>query len=417
MCSFVLAAWYKPVVQLLINSAQFKSSTKLKFFMKAAVFHKPGDISVDNVPDPKILDPRDIILKVTSTAICGSDLHILSGSVPQKEDMIMGHEFMGIVEEVGSAITNLKRGDRVVVPFPIACGKCFFCTHEASPACENSNYKHYGPNGDMLDQKGAALFGYTDLYGGYSGGQAQYVRVPYADVSPRIVPDNMTDEQVLFLTDIFPTGWSAIDWAQMKGGEVVAIFGSGPVGLMAQKAAWINGASRVIAIDPLNYRLDKAKRVNNVDTLNPNEVDVVEAIREMTGGRGADVCVDAVGFEPERSIVDKAKAAINFEVGSMKVLDMCFEAVRRMGTVTIVGVYGSTYDNFPMHRIFDKGITIRQGQAPVLNYIDHLIDLVREEKVVLDDIITHTMPLEDAAHGYKIFQEKEEDCVKVVLKP
>jgi S-(hydroxymethyl)glutathione dehydrogenase/alcohol dehydrogenase len=385
--------------------------------MKAAVFHKPGDISVDNVPDPKILDPRDIILRVTSTAICGSDLHILNGVVPQKEDLIMGHEFMGIVEEVGAAITNLKKGDRVVVPFPIACGKCFFCTHEASPACENSNYKHYGPNGDMLDQKGAALFGYTDLYGGYSGGQAQYVRVPYADVSPRVVPDNMTDEQVLFLTDIFPTGWSAIDWAQLKGGEVVAIFGSGPVGLMAQKAAWINGASRVIAIDPLNYRLEKAKKVNHVDTLNPNEVDVVEAIRSMTGGRGADVCVDAVGFEPERTLIDKAKAVINFEVGSIKVLEMCFEAVRRMGTVSIVGVYGSTYDNFPMHRIFDKGITIKQGQAPVLNYIDHLIDLVKEDKVVLDDIITHTLPLEDAAHGYKIFQEKDEDCVKVVLKP
>ena len=357
--------------------------------MKAAVFHKPGDISVDNVPDPQILDPRDIILKVTSTAICGSDLHILSGAVPQKEDMVMGHEFMGIVEEVGSAITNLKKGDRVVVPFPIACGKCFFCTHEASPACENSNYKNYGPGGNLLNEKGAALFGYTDLYGGYSGGQAQYVRVPYADVSPRIVPDNMTDEQVLFLTDIFPTGWSAIDWAQMKGGEVVAVFGCGPVGLMAQKAAWLHGASRVIAIDPLDYRLDKAKKVNNVDTLNPNQVDVVEAIRQMTGGRGADVCVDAVGFEPERNLIDKAKAVINFEKGSMKVLDMCFEAVRRMGTVSIVGVYGSPYDNFPLYRIFDKGITIKQGQAPVLNYIDHLIDLVRDEKVVLDDIITH----------------------------
>ena len=385
--------------------------------MKAAVFHKPGDISVDNVPDPKILDPRDIILKVTSTAICGSDLHILSGAVPQKEDMIMGHEFMGIVEETGSAITNLKRGDRVVVPFPIACGKCFFCTHEASTACENSNYKNYGPGGNLLDEKGAALFGYTDLYGGYSGGQAQYVRVPYADISPRIVPDNMTDEQVLFLTDIFPTGWSAIDWAQLKGGEVVAIFGSGPVGLMAQKAAWINGASRVIAIDPLNYRLEKAKKVNNVDTLNPHDVDVVEAIRQMTGGRGADVCVDAVGFEPERNLVDKFKATINFEKGSIKVLEMCFEAVRRMGTVSIVGVYGSPYDNFPMHRIFDKGITIKQGQAPVLNYIDHLIDLVREEKVILDDIITHTLPLEEAAKGYKIFDEKQDDCVKVVLKP
>lgn len=385
--------------------------------MKAAVFHKPGDIRVDTVPDPQILDPRDIILKVTSTAICGSDLHILSGAVPQKDPMVMGHEFMGIVEEVGSAITNLKVGDRVVVPFPISCGKCFFCTHEASPACEESNYKNYGPAGNVADQKGGALFGYTDLYGGYSGGQAQYVRVPYADISPRVVPEHLSDEQALFLTDIFPTGWSAIDWAQLKGGETVAIFGSGPVGLMAQKAAWINGAARVIAIDPLDYRLEKARLANNVETLNPHQVDVVEAIREMTGGRGADVCVDAVGFEPERSLIDKLKATIHFEKGSMKVLEMCFESVRRMGTVSIMGVYGSPYDNFPMFRIFDKGITIKQGQAPVLNYLDKLIGLVSEGKVVLDDIITHTLPLEMATHAYKIFDEKKDDCVKVVLKP
>lgn len=385
--------------------------------MKAAVFHKPGDIRVDNVPDPAILDPRDVILKVTATAICGSDLHILSGAVPQKENLIMGHEFMGIVEEVGSEITNLKKGDRVVVPFPIACGKCFFCTHEASPACENSNFKHYGPNGDLMDQKGGALFGYTDLYGGYSGGQAEYVRVPYADISPRIIPEHLTDEQALFLTDIFPTGWSAIDWANLKGGETVAIFGSGPVGLMAQKAAWLNGAGRVIAIDPLDYRLEKAKAVNNVEILNPRKVDVIQAIREMTNGRGADVCVDAVGFEPERNFMDKVKATINFEKGSIKVLEMCFEAVRRMGTVSIMGVYGSPYDNFPLFRIFDKGITIKQGQAPVLNYIDKLVNLVSENKVVLDDIITHTIPLTEAEHGYKIFNEKEDDCVKVVLKP
>jgi len=385
--------------------------------MKAAVFHKPGDISIDNIPDPAILDPRDIILRVTSTAICGSDLHILSGAVPQKNDMVMGHEFMGIVEETGSAITNLKKGDRVVVPFPIACGHCFFCRHEASTACENSNYKHYGPNGDMMDQKGAALFGYTDLYGGYQGGQAEYVRVPYADVSPRIVPENIRDEEVLFLTDIFPTGWSAIDWAQLKGGETVAVFGSGPVGLMAQKAAWLNGAERVIAIDPLDYRLGRARELNKADILNPDNTDVVEAIREMTGGRGADVCVDAVGFEPQRTFWDKLKATVNFEKGSMKVLDTCFEAVRRMGTVSIMGVYGSPYDNFPLHRIFDKGITIKQGQAPVLNYIDHLIDLVKSGKVVLNDIITHTLPLSEAARGYKLFNDKEDDCVKVVLKP
>jgi S-(hydroxymethyl)glutathione dehydrogenase/alcohol dehydrogenase len=385
--------------------------------MKAAVFHKPGDISYDTVPDPRIEEGGDVILRVTSTAICGSDLHILSGAVPQPTDMIMGHEFMGVVEEVGPAVKNLKKGDRVIVPFPIACGSCFFCNHGASPHCENSNYKHYGPNGDLADQKGAALFGYTDLYGGYSGGQAEYVRVPYADISPRKIPDNLTDEQALFLTDIFPTGWSAIDWAQLKGGEVVAIFGSGPVGLMAQKAAWINGASRVIAIDPLDYRLERAKAVNKVDTLNPHKVDVVEAIREMTGGRGADVCVDAVGFEPERNVLDKLKSTINFQKGSIKVMEACFKAVRRSGTVSIVGVYGSPYDAFPVHRMFDKGITIKQGQAPVLNYIDHLIELVKEEKVVLDDIISHTLPLSDVAHAYKIFDEKDDDCVKVILKP
>lgn len=393
------------------------TSNSKTYTMKAAVFHKPGDISYDNVDDPRIEEAGDVILRVTSTAICGSDLHILSGAVPQTTDMVMGHEFMGIVEEVGPSVKNLKRGDRVVVPFPIACGHCFFCNHGASPSCENSNYKHYGPNGDLMDQKGAALFGYTDLYGGYSGGQAEYVRVPYADISPRIVPDNLSDEQALFLTDIFPTGWSAIDWAQLKGGEVVAIFGSGPVGLMAQKAAWINGASRVIAIDPLDYRLEKARMVNKVEILNPHKVDVVAAIRDMTGGRGADVCVDAVGFEPERTFMDKVKATINFEKGSIKVLDLCFQAVRRSGTVSIVGVYGSPYDNFPLHRIFDKGLTIKQGQAPVLNYIDHLIDLVKEEKVILDDIITHSLPLSEVAQGYKLFDEKEDDCIKVVLKP
>ena len=385
--------------------------------MKAAVFHKPGDISYDTVADPRIEDPRDVILKVTSTAICGSDLHILSGAVPQPTDMIMGHEFMGIVEEIGAEVRNLKPGDRVVVPFPIACGHCFFCQHGASPHCENSNYKKYGPEGGIMDQKGGALYGYTDLYGGYSGGQAEFVRVPYADISPRIVPDVMPDEQVLFLTDIFPTGWSAIDWAQLKGGEVVAIFGSGPVGLMAQKAAWINGASRVIAIDPLNYRLQKARMVNKVDTLNPHEVDVINTIREMTNGRGADVCVDAVGFEPERNFMDKVKATFNFEKGSIKVLEMAFSAVRRGGTVSIVGVYGSPYDNFPLYQIFDKGLTIKQGQAPVINYIDHLINLVKEERVVLDDIISHVLPLSELSHGYEIFQKKEDDCVKIVLKP
>jgi S-(hydroxymethyl)glutathione dehydrogenase / alcohol dehydrogenase len=385
--------------------------------MKAAVFHKIGDISVDTVEDPRLEMKNDIILKVTSTAICGSDLHIYDGFFPQLRDQIMGHEFMGIVQEVGPEVKNLRVGDRVVVPFPVACGCCFFCSNDLHTHCENSNIDYYGPEGNLMNGKGAGLYGYTDLYGGYAGGQAEYVRVPYANVGPRKVPENMTDNQVLFLTDIFPTGWAAIDWANLKGGETVAIFGSGPVGLMAQKAAWVQGAKRVIAIDPLDYRLDMAKKNNNVEVLNPHKVDVVEAIREMTSGRGADVCVDAVGVEAERSTFEKIKATINFEKGTVKVMETCFEAVRRGGTVTVVGVYGSPYDNFPIHRIFDKGLTIRMGQAMVQKYIDKLIDLVKDGTVVLDDIITHEIPLLEASRGYDMFKHKEDDCVKVVLKP
>jgi S-(hydroxymethyl)glutathione dehydrogenase/alcohol dehydrogenase len=383
--------------------------------MKATVFHKPGNISVDNVEDPVIENMDDIIVKITSTAICGSDLHIYNGFFPQAKDQVLGHEFMGIVEEAGSGVKKLKKGDRVVVPFPIACGHCYFCNEGSYTNCENSNIEHYGPEGDMLKGKGGGLFGYTDLYGNYAGGQAEYARVPFADIGPRKVPDNISDEQVLFLSDIFPTGWSAIDWAQLKGGETVAIFGSGPVGLMAQKAAWLQGAGRVIAIDPLKYRLEKAITVNKVETINPSEVDAIEAIRELTDGRGADVCVDAVGMEANRNVLEKMKAAINFETGSFKVMEDCFRAVRRNGTVTVVGVYASTYDNFPVHRLFDKGITLRFGQAPVQKYIDHLLDLVKQEKVVLNDIVSHRMPLSDAAHAYDIFKNKEDDCVKVIL--
>ncbi|MGV3532129.1 MAG: alcohol dehydrogenase catalytic domain-containing protein, partial [Chthoniobacteraceae bacterium] len=228
--------------------------------MKALVFHRPGKVSVDQVPDPTIKHPEDVILRVTSTAICGSDLHIYNGFFPQLKPMTLGHEFMGVVEETGSAVTKLRKGDRVVVPFPIACGACFFCNHQLPGHCENSNPDHYGPEGGLLDQKGGALFGYTDLYGGYEGGQAEYVRVPYANFGPRKVPDGFTDEQVLFLTDIFPTGYSGIDWAGVKGGETVAVFGCGPVGIMAQKSAWLRGAKRVIGVDIQDYRLETARR-------------------------------------------------------------------------------------------------------------------------------------------------------------
>jgi len=386
--------------------------------MKALVFHGAKDVRVDTVDDPKIEESRDAIIRVTSTAICGSDLHIYNGSIPQPRPMVLGHEFMGIVEEVGKGVGNLKRGDRVVVPFPIACGTCFFCNHDLPGHCENSNPDHYGPEGGLLTEKGGALFGYTDLYGGYNGGQAEYVRVPYADYGPRIVPDSLTDEQVLFLTDIFPTGYSGIDWGEVKGGEVVAIFGAGPVGIMAAKSAWLRGAARVVIVDPLQYRLDKAKATANCETiLWDNQKDTVEQIRAMSGGRGADICVEAVGFEPMRDLFDRVKSVVNLEKGSPKVLEACLSAVRRGGYVTVLGVYATPFDNFPVGQFFDKGVTIRGGQAPAQKHIDKLLEYIVQGKVKLDDIITHRLPLSEAAHGYDIFRNKKDNCVKVVLQP
>ncbi len=385
--------------------------------MKAAVFHKIGDISVDTVPDPELIETDDIIVKITSTAICGSDLHIYNGFVPQLRDMVLGHEFMGLVVDTGKDVRKIKVGDRVVVPFTIACGTCFFCQQGFNPNCEHTNDKAYGPEGDLLKGKGGAMFGYTDLYGGYDGGQAEYVRVPKANAGPVVIPDEFSDDQVLFLTDIFPTGWSAVKWGKVKEGDSVVIFGSGPVGLMAQKAAWAHGAKRVIAVDPLQYRLDKAKQVNNVDILDANDEDLMEKIRAMTDGRGADVAIDAVGMEADRNFLEKVKTVVNFEKGTMKVIEMCTEAVRRSGIISVVGVYASPYDNFPIHRIFDKGLTLQFGQAQTHLYIDQCFEYVRSGKVVLDDIITHKLPLSKASEAYDMFKNKTDDCVKVVLKP
>lgn len=383
--------------------------------MKALVFHHPKKVKVEQVKDPMIEDPKDIIVKVTSTAICGSDLHIYNGFIPQLKNMVLGHEFMGIVEEVGKDIKHLKKGDRVVVPFPIACGQCFFCNHALPTHCEHSN-DNYGPEGGLLKQKGAGLFGYTDLYGGYAGGQAEYVRVPYAHYGPRKIEDNLKDEEVLFLTDIFPTGWSAIDWAELKGGETVAVFGCGPVGIMAQKAAWLKGAKRVIGIDILDYRLEIARKSAKSETLNLDKVNVVEALREMTNGRGPDVCVDAVGMEANRNFLEKISNLMHLQGGTVKVIDLCASAVRRGGVISIVGVYATKY-RFPLGKIFDKGVSLKMGQAPVQHYIDDLLELVRNKKVVLDDIITHQLPLDQAAHAYDIFCKKEDNCLKVILKP
>jgi alcohol dehydrogenase len=385
--------------------------------MKALVFHGSKDVRIDNVDDPIIEQPEDIILKVTSTAICGSDLHIYNGMFPQPRPMTLGHEFMGIVQEVGKNVTKLKKGDRVVVPFPVACGRCWFCSHLLPGHCEDSNPEHYGPEGGLLKGKGGAMFGYTDMYGGYDGGQAEYVRVPYANNGPRIVPEQLNDEQVLFLSDIFPTGYTAVDWGELKGGETVAVFGCGPVGLMAQKVAWLKGASKVIALDVQDYRLETSKRLNNTITINARDEHAIERIREATGGRGADVCIDAVGMEADHSMWDKVGNIIRLQKGYINALRMAFDAVRRGGIVSVVGVYGYPYDNFPLHQIFDKGIIIKAGQAPVHKYIDELEKLVIEGKIALDDIISHRMPLLDAPKAYQIFNDKKDDCVKVVLKP
>lgn len=324
---------------------------------------------------------------------------------------------MGIVEETGSEVRNLRRGDRVVVPFPIACGSCFFCNHDLPGHCEHSNEGNYGPEGGTLKEKGGGLFGFTDLYGGYNGGQAEFVRVPFANFGPRKVPTDFGDEEVLFLTDIFPTGYTAIDWANLKGGETVAVFGCGPVGLMTQKIAWLKGAKRVIGVDIQPYRLEAAKRTANSEVVNAAETDPVEFIRNLTDGRGADVCVDAVGMEADRSLLDKVSNVVHMQAGSIKALKTAISAVRRGGTVTVVGVYGMPYDNFPLDQIFDKGIKMAFGQAPVQKYIDELVDWVVDRKIRLDDIITHRLAISEAPHGYEIFSKKQDNCVKIVLKP
>ncbi|XXV25291.1 alcohol dehydrogenase catalytic domain-containing protein [Sorangium sp. So ce1389] len=372
---------------------------------------------MDTVDSPTLVRATDAIVRVTSTAICGSDLHIYNGLVPQGKPLVLGHEFMGIVEEVGSDVRKLRPGDRVIVPFAIACGSCFFCERDLPGHCELSNPGHYGPEGNVISSKGGGLFGYTDLYGGYAGGQAEYVRVPFADVGPRKVDADVTDEQVLFLTDILPTGYTAVDWAGMQGGETVAVIGCGPVGIMAMKCAWLRGAARVIGVDREEYRLEKAREVASAETVNVESGVALEFIRSATNGRGADICIDAVGMEAHRTPLEKISNMVHGQIGSFVAFKLAVSAVRRGGVVSVVGVYGMPYDNFPLGQLFDKGVTVRFGQAPVHKHVDKLFGWIKEGKLRADDIITHRLPLAEAARGYDIFNAKKEGCVKVVLKP
>jgi threonine dehydrogenase-like Zn-dependent dehydrogenase len=388
--------------------------------MRATVWHGKNDIRVDNVPDPKIINPRDAIVKITSTAICGSDLHLVDGFVPTMEKGdILGHEFMGEIVEVGSGVGNLKIGDRVVVPFPIACGSCYFCQEKLFSVCENSN-----PNAWMAEQlwghSPAGIFGYSHLTGGYAGGQAEYARVPFADVGPIKVPDGMTDEEVLFLSDILPTGYMAAENCDIKPGHVVAIWGCGPVGLFAIQSAFLLGAERVIAIDRFPERLRMAREMK-AETLDYEEINVLDALKQMTGGRGPDSCIDAVGMEAHGAgligTYDRAKQAMMLETDRPIVLREALMACRNGGTVSIPGVYGGFGDKIPLGTLMNRSLTIKTGQTHVQRYMQRLLEHIQNGDFNPTSIITHRLPLDDAPYAYDIFKNKQDECVKVVLKP
>ncbi len=388
--------------------------------MKALCWHGANDVRVDNVPDPTIINQRDAIVKITSTAICGSDLHLYNGFIPTMQSGdIMGHEFMGEVVELGSEVKNLKKGDRVVIPFTISCGSCFFCNRDLWSLCDNSN-----PNAGLAEKiyghSPAGLFGYSHLTGGYAGGQAEYARVPFADVGPLKIPDGLSDEQVLFLTDIFPTGYMAAENCNIQPGDTVAVWGCGPVGQFAIRSAFMLGADRVIAIDRVPERLQMAAAAK-AEIINYEEMDAGEAVTEMTGGRGPDACIDAVGMEAHGTgldaLYDKAKQAVRLESDRPTALRQVILACRKGGTVSIPGVYGGFVDKVPLGAAFNKGLTIKMGQTHVHRYLRPLLDRVQKGEIDPSFVITHRMKLDEAPHAYEIFKQKKDNCIKVVLKP
>jgi threonine dehydrogenase-like Zn-dependent dehydrogenase len=389
--------------------------------MRALCWFGKFDVRVLDVPEPKILNPRDAIIKVTTTAICGSDLHLYNGFIPTMEKGdILGHEFMGEVVEVGSQVTNLKIGDRVVVPFTIACGKCFFCERQLWSACDNSN-----PNARMANLlygfSGSGLFGYSHMMGGYAGGQAEYVRVPFADVGPLKVPDHLSDEQVLFLSDIFPTGYMAAENCQIQKGDTVAVWGCGPVGQFAIKSAYLLGADRVIAIDNNLDRLTMAASEGKAHTINFDDEDVFDRLKEMTGGLGPDSCIDAVGLEAHGNTIDalydRVKTALYLATDRAHALRQAIHACRKGGTVSVPGVYGGFLDKFPFGAAFAKGLTFKMGQTHVHRYLRQLLKRIEDGEIDPSFVITHRLSLNDAPWGYETFKNKEQDCMKIVMRP
>ena len=389
--------------------------------MRANCWHGTKSVQVQDVPDPKILNARDAIVRITSTAICGSDLHLYNGFIPtMKRGDVLGHEFMGEVVELGSAVKNLQVGDRVVVPFPIACGHCAQCEREMYSLCENSN-----PNAWMAEKmygySPCGIFGYSHMLGGYAGGQAEYARVPFADVGPIKVPDNLTDEQVLFLSDIFPTGYMGAEMCNIEPGDTVAVWGCGPVGQFAIRSAYMLGAERVIAIDRFPYRMRIARDRAGAETINYEEVDIYEALREMTGGRGPDHCIDAVGMEGHSPGVmgayDRVKTTMMMETDRPVALRQAILSCRSGGTVSVIGVYGGFLDKFPMGAIVNRSLTLRSGQCHVQRYMRPLLKRIENGEIDPSFVITHRMRLDEAPEGFNLFNQKQDECLKVVLTP
>ena len=390
--------------------------------MKALCWHGTGDVRVDTVPDPKIQDARDAVVKITATAICGSDLHLLDGYVPTMESGdILGHEFMGEVVEVGPGNRKLKVGDRVVVPFTISCGECFFCKKGLFSACDVSN-----PNAEVaraaMGHSPAGLFGFSHMMGGFSGGQAEYVRVPYSDVGPIKIESGLRDDQVLFLSDIFPTGYQAAENCGIEAGDTVAVWGCGPVGQFTIKSAWMLGAGRVIAIDNVPERLEMAETQGKAETIDFGKHKVYDRLQEMTKGRGPDRCIDAVGCEAHAgatldAVVDKAKEALHLTADRAYVLREAIMCCRKAGTVSVPGVYVGLLDNIPFGAAMNKGLTIRAGQTNMQKYLAPLLSRIEAGEIDPSFVITHRVKLADAPAAYKTFRDKKDGCIKVMMTP
>jgi len=390
--------------------------------MKAVCWYGKHDVRVDTVPDPSILNSRDAIIKITTTAICGSDLHLYNGYIPTMEaGDILGHEFMGEVVETGSSVTNLKKGDKVVVPFTIACGNCFYCKKDLWSACDNSNPKPEASE-TLYGFAGSGLFGYSHMMGGFAGGQAEYVRVPFADVGPIKVPNSIEDEKVLFLSDIFPTGYQAAENCNIQEGDTVAIWGAGPVGQFAIKSAFMLGAEKVVVIDHYSDRLELARTENEkVETINFDDKEIYDKLLDLTGGRGPDSCIDAVGLESHGttvdSLLDYAKAAVYLATDRPHALRQAIYCCRKGGTISIPGVYGGFLDKFPMGAAFGKGLTFKMGQTNMHKYLRPLLDSIEEGKIDPSFVISHRLKLSEAPTAYDQFNTEKDTWRKVVLKP